>query len=341
MIDTTTRPEPGRSAALSLGEARLVAAEGNPAAAVQALGELVETNAPNAPDALVHLARLAIDAGLILPDRLLADLGTAARLYRPTPRGPEFRALLAEALASRGEIAAAMEEVRAGLMEWPQDPRFPGLVIALLAAADPAEGSAAAYAETILANQGLLPDSVATDTVRRGIALNLLDLGLAQAARDLVSPALGRGDTAARLIDAEAAVALGTTDEARAVLAGLEGPDAATLRARAFSRDGAFDVAVATLIEAGIDPEAGGYDLPSGDWLRTRADAGDDTARAALADYVEARTRPAAAAPQVLDPAPVAEDAADPRAGSLAAARRLLASGREVEDFVAELLRNP
>jgi hypothetical protein len=176
--------------------------------------------------------------------------------------------------------------------------------------------------------------------VRRETAVSLLALGLAAPARDILAPAVARGDAQARLIAAEAAVRQGATDEARAVLADLAGPDAAALRARAFSRDGAFDLAVATLIEAGIDPEAGGYDLPSGDWLRARAEAGDEAARLALADYAQARAQSAAAVAPASEADPAAEAEPVSASGSLAAARRLLESGREVEALVAELLRD-
>jgi hypothetical protein len=140
---------------------------------------------------------------------------------------------------------------------------------------------------------------------------------------------------------------MGETETARAVLAGLQGPEAAALRARGFARDGDFDAAVGTLVEAGLDPEAGAYAWPSGDWTRARAAAGDDAGRLALARYMEARADPAGApAPDPATVAPTGPEAlAEPLPPlgppSLETARRLLASGREVEEFVAGLLRAP
>ena len=345
IYETMRRPEPGRSAALRLAEARLVALEGSSEAAARAMGDLVEENAPNAAEALRHLARLALDTQVVMPERLVSDLASAARLFEATPRGPEYRALLAEALAARGEIAAAIAELRAGRARWPGDARFPELAVTLLGEADPTRTGARAYAETVLTSSDLLPGDAGSDPVRRGIARHLIDLGLAGQAREMLAPAVARREAAARLLDAEAALELGEAALAREILGEIEGAEAAELRARAFARDGAFDVAVETLVAAGLEPEADGMAWASGDWARAAAAAEDDAARQAMARYMAARADPAAAVPPAGDPeAPSGAEAfAEPLPGmepaSLAAARRLLATGREVEDFVAELLR--
>ncbi len=348
IYDTMSRPEPARSAALRLAEARLVATEGSGEAAMRALGDLVEDGSHNAPDALRHLARIALDIGAPLPDRLVADLGAQTRLFDAGPRGPEYRALLIEAMAARGEIVPAIAELRAAGTRWPSDGRFPALAVALLAGADPALTGPSAYAETVLTSRDLLPDDPDTDAVRRAIARRLLDLDLASPAREIIAPALVRDDADARLLDAEAALALGQTVAAQEVLAGLEGDSAAMLRARAFARDAEFDAAQAALIEAGLEAEAEALAWSSGDWVRAAAAAaeGEDEARLAMARYMEARADPALAPPPAPDPAALtgAEAFVDPLPSldrpNLAAARRLLATGRELEDFVAELLQS-
>ncbi len=348
IYDTTVRPDPHRSAALILAEARLVAAEGSPGAAIRELGDLVESNAANASEALRHLARLAIDTGTAIPERLVMDLAAEARLLRATPQGPVLRALLAEALAARGDLAGAVRELRTGMADTPSDPRFGPLAVTILGAADPATAGAAAYAEAILANRSLLPETPEADDARRAIARHLLHLGLAADARALVSPAVLRGEAQDRLVEAEAALALGDGAGARAALETLEGEVAAALRARAFVREGAFDAAVSELAGAGLESEADALAWPSGDWQRA-ADASVETdpARAAMARFMEVRADPSRAPAPAPDPATLTPAAAfvepvprlDPP--SLAAARRLLATGREVEDFVAELLRTP
>ena len=176
------------------------------------------------------------------------------------------------------------------------------------------------------------------------IAGRLLDLGLAQGARDVVAPASGRGEAPARLIEAEAVLAQGETGAARELLAGLDGPEAASLRARSFARDGDFDSAVATLSEAGLEEEAAAYAWPSGEWSLASAAAGDDAERLALASYMQAREDPAAATPppsgaaQAPAQQAIVEALPDLAVPSLEAARRLLSTGAEVEEFVSGLL---
>ena len=343
IYDTMSRPEPARSPALRLAEARLVAIEGSSEAAARALGDLIESNAHNTPDALRHLSRLAIDTGVALPDRLAADLAGQARMFEATAEGPEYRALLAEVLAARGEIAAAIIETRAGMARWPGDPRFPALAVALLSQADPAVTGAGVYAETVLTSLDLLPDDPDMDAVRLGIAQHLLAMGLAAPARGIVRSAARRQNDGARLIDAEAALARGETAAAAEVLTGMDGDTATLLRARALAREGAFDTARDTLVEAGLDPEADAMAWPSGDWSRAADD--EDAARRAMARYMAARSDPASAPTPAPDPATVTgpEAFVEPLPGfdppSLAAARRLLDTGRELEDFVSDLLQ--
>src|SRR5690606_26944514 len=137
---------------------------------------------------------------------------------------------------------------------------------------------------------------------RLRIARHLLDMGLAAPAREIIGPAVRREVAGALLIDAEAVLALGEPGAAREILTGLAGDAAALLRARALAREGAFDTALDTLIEAGLDPEADALAWPSGDWNRAADD--EDAVRRTMARYMAARsdtaTAPAAADPDML-----------------------------------------
>jgi hypothetical protein len=336
------RPSLAPSPELELAAARLVAAEGHPTEATQALMALVERGAPNAVTALTYAARLALENGLPIPDRVITDLGAAALQFRGSDREPELRRLLAEALAARAELPAAIDEIRKARAELPAG-GFDALAVTLLAGADPAAVGPSAYAETAIASADLIAPAPGNDAARRAIAARLVDLGLPGAALDVIAPALARDDAAARLVAARAHLRLGHGAQARLTLGALEGAEASALRARAFALNGDFTDAVTTLAANGLDAEAAPYAWPSGDWPRARA-AADDPARVAMASYMEAVTGAAPPPAPAADPAALAPDQAfrEPlpplENPSLAAARRLLATGSQVEGFVEGLL---
>ncbi|HMQ93854.1 MAG TPA: hypothetical protein PKA33_12775 [Amaricoccus sp.] len=342
--DTTTRPETAQTSALTIVGARLAAAEGDPQAGIHALSALIEADAAAAPEALLHLARLAADAGLPLPDRHVTDLRAAALQARGAARAAELRLLLAESLAVRGELPDAIAEIRSALIDLPRDPRFAELAVALLAAADPERVGRAAYAETVLASTTLVSADPANDPARRAIARRLLDLGLPQGARAMVEPAAARAGEAARLLLAESWLRSRESARARDILAGIEGPEAARLTAEALALDGDFAEAGAVLREAGLPDAADAYAWSSGDWPRARDEAAPDPGRQAMAEFMVAQTAPEEARPASPDPSALdAEEAfVEPLPAlerpSLDAARRLLATGRQVEDFVQALL---
>ncbi|HRW16104.1 hypothetical protein [Amaricoccus sp.] len=342
--DTTTRPETAQTSALTIVGARLAAAEGDPQAGIHALSALIEADAAAAPEALVHLARLAADAGLPLPDRHVTDLRAAALQARGAARAADLRLLLAESLAVRGELPDAIAEIRSALIDLPRDPRFAELAVTLLAAADPERVGHAAYAETVLASTTLVSADPASDPARRAIARRLLDLGLPQGAREMIEPAAAREGEAARLLLAESWLRSRESARARDILAGIEGPEAARLTAEALALDGDFAEAGAVLREAGLPEAADDYAWSSGDWPRARDEAAPDPERHAMAEFMVAQTEPEEARPASPDPSTLdAEEAfVEPLPGlerpSLDAARRLLATGRQVENFVQALL---
>ena len=343
VYDTVARVPGERSPDLILAEARLVAAEGNPVPALQALTGLVESDAPNGAEALAALAAIAGSASIALPDRLVTDLESAALQARGTPLEPQFRALTIAAKATRGDTAGALDALRDAGRTFPGDDRFPTLAARVLAAAEPTAEGGAAYARLLLANLDLMPADARADTAREAVARHLLDLGLAPAARTTIAPALARGLPAARMLEAEALVRGGDSAGALAVLAGLDTPEAVSLRADAQAQEGAYSDAVKTLADNGRETDAAAYAWPSGDWPRVKADdsSGD---RKGMATFMEGQAPGApvpapAADPAGLDgPAAFAEPLPALKNPSLDAARRLLTTGSKVESFVQGLL---
>lgn len=340
--DTIARAPGERSAALLLAEARLVAGEGDPVGALQTLAGLVDGDTPDAAGALLALSRIAREASLALPDRLLTDLEAAALQARGTSEEPEFRALVAEAHATRGDLVQALSAVRAAKAAFPEDGRFARLAADALAETDPEQIGAAAYARAALDNLDLLPDGSPGDAARETVARRLIDVGLAPAAGTVVAPAAARGSPVARRLAAEALLRGGDAAAALVALDGLDDPEAVSLRAGAQAQEGAFGAAVTTLASEGREAEAAAYAWPSGDWPRVPDDAQPE--RRGMANFMaaqggDARTAPAAPDPATLDgPGAFAEPVPSLADPSLDAARRLLTAGAKIEELVQGLL---
>jgi hypothetical protein len=340
LLDTSVRNGDMPTPALELGKARLLAAEGEPEAALEIFAVLAARRDTVALEALMRGVRLALDEGLPLPPEAVTDLGAAALEQRGTPREPELRALLVETLAERAELPAAVREARSAARELPGEAaRFGRLAVAALAAADPQATQGAGYVETVLGAEDLIAAAPAADPARRSIAGRLVEIGLPSPALRLIAPALAAGDRRARLVGARSQLALGRGAAARATLAGLNGPAAATLRAEAFALDGAHDRALA-LLASRADAGADGHAWPGGAWQRVADAAAAPSGRRAMAAYMADGPRPEPAA----DPASLPPDLAfreplpDLSRPSLDAARRLLAVGPKVGGLVAEAL---
>ena len=212
-----------------------------------------------------------------------------------------------------------------------------------LAGADPAAVGAAAYVETALAAADLIARTPARDPARRAAAARLVALGLPLPAPAALAPALALDDPAARLVAAEAELALGETEAVRAILGGLG-------RAQARSRcaPGPSPSTADMTRRSRCSPKracGGSRRLrPALGRLAAGARGGGRSAATAMAGHMTARTGTAGAPAPSSDPAALAPDAAFQEllpslAGpSLGAARRLLSTGLRIGGFVSDVL---
>ena len=145
---------------------------------------------------------------------------------------------------------------------------------------------------------------------------------------------------------AEANLRLGRTNLVRLGLEGMTEPSAVALLARASAIDGDFATARSTLETAGLPRAAQDYAWPAGDWPDVAGAEATDPERVAMADYMASLGDPRSArlpavAPEALSP-PQAFVEPLPRLDrpSLDAARRLLATSAQLEDFVGGLLES-
>ena len=344
IYETAIRPGERPDAGLALADARLAAAEGHPIEAAKGMSVLLEASGHTSVEALIDLVRVALDAGLPIPDRIVVDLRAAALQYRGSDLEPDLRALLTELLASRSDLPEALREARAAIRDMPaESARFADLAVRAIAAADPATVGPAAYAGTALGATDLVTATAATDPARDAIAAKLIDIGLPQPALAML-PASKEETDARRLISARARLRLGEPTGARATLASMPEPEAAELRARAFALDGAWDQALATLDSRGLDAVAAPYVWPSGAWSRIPDTAAEDPKRLAMARYMMLRSGEAAPSPPADDPAALPPEAAfaEPLPPldrpSLAAARRLIATGGQIGGLIEGVL---
>ncbi len=345
IYDTAARPGEASEAGLALIAARLAAAEGHPAEALQALNALIEASGHTSVEALIQLVRIALDSGTPIPERAVTDLRSAALLYRGTPREIPLRRLLVAALGARAELPAAIREARSAARDLPgAADDFQALAVHVLAEADPAATGAGVYAETALAAADLVARAPDDDPARTSIARQLIALGLPDPALRMIAPELATGAEPARLLAAEARLRLNEPDAAHAALGGLAGPESAQLRARAFALSGAYDRAQAALARGGLAAQAGTYAWPSGDWSRARAAAESDPERLAMASYMTVKAGEATPPAPAEDPASLAPADAFQQPlpsldrPSLEAARRLLSNGGQVGGFVQGVL---
>lgn len=343
IYETAVRPGHVLAAQMKLAEARLIAGEGSPRAAIEALNSLIEADPHNHLEVLTELVTLALDNQLPIPDRTLTDLNGALTVHRDTHQEPQLRLLLARTHAAREDLPAAMAEIRASKAKFPERPEFEMIAVSIMSQAEPARNSPATYAEIMLAESDLIPEQPEYDAARAQIATRLLALGLPQLAADIVAPAAARVDPA-RFLLAEANLRLGRTDLVRLVMSGMESPRAAALIARSEAIDGNFDAARGVLKGAGMSRAAEQYAWPAGDWQGTVNAAREDPARAAMAEFMTRNSdatlsRPSAVAPEALSP-PQAFVEPLPRLDrpTLDAARRLLSTSDQLEDFVGTML---
>jgi hypothetical protein len=338
--DVVVRPGMAADVATRLASGGLAAAERRLPEAEAWLSGLVEANAPNAGDAVIALVRARLASGAGVPEAWITDLRVLALEQRRGEREPQARKLAAEAIARNGDLRQAFDELAALAAERPETTGAVGAVaVRLLAEADPEEVGRAAYAETAIGHGAMVSEAPANDPARIAVGTRLLELGLPGPALAMVAPAEARGSEAARLVAAQARLALGKGAEALDTLAGLEGDGIALLRARAHALEGDFNAAAAALPAADMQAAALSYAWAGGDWDRAAASA--DPVKAAMAAWMAGGSDAAIPADP---PSPLTPEAAFrlPRPSverpSLAAARSLLESGREVGGLLAAVL---
>lgn len=336
--------DPGE--AWHLARAALLEAEGDPQAAEAIWAALVAADREGASEAMIAWTESRIARGLPPPPRIAEDL--AAR-QRTDAAVTALRMAEIEALAASGDLRAALDALATDLARTPdRAAELRAAAARILARARAETVGPAAYAAALLVRADLLAAERSADPARLAAATELSGIGLPNAALRLLAPALARGEAPVRLAAAAAELALGRPEAAQALLEGLDGPDAALLRAKVLARQGDFRAALAELDRGGVPDEARAR-LAFAGGLWSEALAADDPLERVMAAYMAGPAAPPAPAPAAgtADPAlpdPYRAFLAAPRPDApvtLGLARETIDIARATRELLAGRLARP
>lgn len=324
---------------LALG--RLALARGEAARGRALLREVIESDGPQAPEAMLALADSLLSQDGALPADLVEDIAHAAFARRGTQLGR--RLLVAEILgrAGRRRLGAALEVIATELAAG--GPRQADLSAALRRILEDARADAVghmAYAFAVMTHRGLLGEGPAYDEARASVARQLAEAGLANAAWDLLQPALARQPPPVRLAAAGVEIALDRPADALARLEDAEGRPAAELRARAFAAQGRHDRAWAALsphLPVGA-PERGELAWRAREWAAARDSLPEDDPRRLFAAWMAGRGPDAPPPGPGWAEAPFLAPVESPERPSLAGARAAIERARAARARVSEAL---
>lgn len=308
---------------LDLVEAEIALATGQRDTAERRLARVADAGGPRAPEALIALIDARIAAEAEIPDRDLASLDALAFENHGTDRGRALRRAQVRAQIHRGAFADAH-----GMLAAPNgDDLAPADAAELrrtLYAAAASRAGAQEFLRLVLPGPLALTDAIADADTRRAVAARLLDLGLAQPARDALAEHQGVPAPADRLLYARSYLLEARADLAIGYLAGLNDDTALRLRAAAHEAAGEYAAAAVVLEQLG--------DTAARDAALWRA----GTATAEQEHLSEPQRQAAALATAPLVPDAVDETANPP--GPLARNRALLEHSRAAQTALTDLL---
>lgn len=259
-------PGPDGDGMLKVLLARIDAARGDWGRAEAALRPLIWQTSTAGIEAAIRMVEFRLARGSAPPQGLADNMEALAFTLGQTALARQLIKAAAAARASGEGLGLALTALRA-LAERGGDPsaaRLAARDILIDYAPDEAEG--AAYAEAVLAHEGLLGTDPDSDRARFAIARHFAALGLGNLAEHILAPPLSRDVPGARLIAAEAAIAAGDPQSALGLLGGTSGSEAARLRATALAALGRYDAAVEALAEVDDPQTAARYAWLAGQW---------------------------------------------------------------------------
>lgn len=249
--------------AVSMINARLELAEGNPRGAEPHLQDVAEANGPSSVDAILLYVEGRLRDGLPVDRAMVENAGALAFAMKGAAEAPALERAQALGLASNGDFAEAF----AALARWrkagidPMQSTVKDELFAMLAAPEASQLFLTHY----FANRDLIRPEEASAELRIALSERLLSFGFTDEARRMRGAEAGVTESG-RLFLARAALADYDGAEALRQLDGFDGTEARRLRAEALRVLGRHDDAARAYLAAGAPEEAGIEAWRAGDW---------------------------------------------------------------------------
>lgn len=272
----------------ALASARLDTAAGRPAEAETTLGEALADIDPDDPNLLAALAEARLRRGEALDRATFELLESLVFELRGRPEANRIESILAEAMIVSGEFRQARRWIAERLTSR-GEPVAPALLRRLYLTASERSADTDFLQLALPQPEGLGRDA-ADAQARLAIARRLLDLGLGDDVLAVLGAEAQGENRDARLIAGRAHLSLGRHEAALAVLAALDGPEAAGLMAEAQEALGRHAEARRLFGLAGRDADAERMAIREGDWPSLAAS--DDPLLRALAGRLAAAAIP-------------------------------------------------
>jgi hypothetical protein len=247
---------------VALIDAKVALAEGNPDAALSH-AETAVASGTITPHGLIALVEAHFQSSLPLSEDVAATLRSLVREAEPSEDQAALHRALVLALALSGQLDEAFA------IADPVAPETPDLWQTLAERAD----DTAFLAHAVRNPDTLVPP--VSPAVSLALGGRLADLGFAEAALQWLGSVGVSADPQRRLAAARAELLRGDARQALVHLAGLDGSDAAALRARAQTQLGALQDAQRTLRDAGEAEMASRLDIWRQDWAALATDGTD------------------------------------------------------------------
>lgn len=319
-----SRKSKGRDRNLKMLDAELALSDGHDASAAKALDRLSKGNDALSHDALRLSVEARLRAGELVDPKQADSIAALAYESKDSPQGAELAYLEVAARAASGNFAESF----AALDRWATDaPGFARGEMAqtafglLVARADDST-----FLAQYFAHRNRLAEAAEESGLTLEIAGRLADLGFADEVDALLSDAADQSETGQMLI-ARAAIGRFDPETALAILEGVDGQEAAKLRANAYRQLGDEKSAAIALNAAGDLESAAQAAWSAGEWQA--AAAGNETFKAAVETFGLTHNES--------DAEPGADADADAPA-SLSGSRAILDESAKLREMLATLL---
>ena len=326
--------------ALDFARAKLLASTGEVEAAEALLRRLAKRDSPQTREALIALSESLIERGGEIPKELTDSLSAAARLARGETSETMLVVAATRARLFSDGLAPALASADDAMKRTPSKAEaFRDAAHSVLEMATADRVGRVAYSRAIIAYGDLISPDKAGDAARRKVARELTDLGLANAALDILSPSMVREDPSTQRTAAFALLSLGRPEDALIAIEGLEDDESLELRVSAYEQLGRFEDAAKARALLGAADLADAA-LRAGDWAG--AAQNDDEETRLLAAYMAAlnadEDAPAGAETDSPDAQAYLNPPAVERDLTLENARRVMDGSRSVRETIEKAL---